>query len=174
MGDRLKQIREKRGVTQEELAEEFGVSRMTVYRWEKEGLPEARVEQVADALDVTVDELTSPAVEEGARVEPYVRSADAVSDWRDAVMEADDLDFDTRSLLNSLPAYMDRTFWVYIGSLEWLSEQTGAPLELVEEKWPAVLESEFVDVLDPEGVTDGDRAKGVEFRWVLALKFRNQ
>lgn len=47
------------GLTQEELAESLGVSRVTIYKWESgRGLPRAkRIRAVADALKTTAEEL---------------------------------------------------------------------------------------------------------------------
>lgn len=64
--ERLKRLRKARGMTQQELADQLGVSNKSVSRWESGGgYPDvALLEPLARALGVTVDELLSntPAV----------------------------------------------------------------------------------------------------------------
>ena len=57
--ERLKLLRKKSGLTQEELAERIGVSIMTLRRWEwGERTPRMdEIEKLVEAIDVTVDEL---------------------------------------------------------------------------------------------------------------------
>lgn len=59
IGDRIKELRIKRGLTQRELAEIFAVTSQSVSRWEN-GLSYPDIEQlpmIADYFDITVDEL---------------------------------------------------------------------------------------------------------------------
>jgi transcriptional regulator with XRE-family HTH domain len=64
-GEKLQQLRKERGLTQEELAEQLGVSRQAVARWETTGIyPEMdNLIRLSDCLGVTVDALvrTAPA-----------------------------------------------------------------------------------------------------------------
>ena len=58
-GERLKQYRRAKGLTQQELADRLGVSNKTVSRWESEGgFPDVSLlVPLARALGVTVDDL---------------------------------------------------------------------------------------------------------------------
>ena len=54
----LKTIRKAKGIKQEELAEQVGVSPQAVSKWESGGLPDAALlPSIADALGVTINEL---------------------------------------------------------------------------------------------------------------------
>lgn len=54
----LKEIRKKKGITQEQLADAVGVSAQAVSKWEMNGYPDASLLPViADYLEVTIDEL---------------------------------------------------------------------------------------------------------------------
>ncbi|MFB6351797.1 MAG: helix-turn-helix transcriptional regulator [Bradymonadaceae bacterium] len=163
MGARnLASLRNEREMTQEELADACGVSRMTVYRWEKEGLPPKRVDQVAQALNIDRGEVEAVVgVQEAKGAADYVRSGEDASDWRDAVVAAVD-DFELRALLMSMASkddsLLDRRFWVVVATLEEVAEAVNADQAKVEELWPDVLASPFVE-----------RIGSVE--WCLALRF---
>lgn len=66
IGDRIKQHREKRGMTRRELALKTGVTEMSVYLWEREDVDKRRFPDrlrlpiIARALKTTVGELTKP------------------------------------------------------------------------------------------------------------------
>ena len=54
----LKEIRKKKGITQEQLADAVGVSAQAVSKWEMNGYPDASLlPAIADYLEVTIDEL---------------------------------------------------------------------------------------------------------------------
>lgn len=54
----LKEIRKKKGITQEQLADAVGVSAQAVSKWEINGYPDASLlPAIADYLEVTIDEL---------------------------------------------------------------------------------------------------------------------
>ena len=73
-GERLKQYRKARGLTQQELADLLGVSNKSVSRWESGSYPDvATLGPLAHALGVTVDDLL--------RVAPPLRSLGR-ADWQ--------------------------------------------------------------------------------------------
>ena len=60
---RIKELREERGMTQQELAEKSGVSRTIVSKMENDEEPQTYTKtllRLADALNVTVNDLFSP------------------------------------------------------------------------------------------------------------------
>lgn len=62
MGYKIKEMREERGMTQCQLAEKSGVSRMTISALENGGervTTTKTLVKIADALNVTIDELFS-------------------------------------------------------------------------------------------------------------------
>ena len=65
-GERIKEYRLKKGLTQEELAKKLFVSRKTVSKWETgRGLPDSSMlPHIAEALGVTIDELFDGKAEE--------------------------------------------------------------------------------------------------------------
>lgn len=68
-GDRLKEIRIKQGLSQEQLAEKIGVSRQAITKWEtKRGLPDVEnMVILAEIFKITLDELVlqAPGSREG-------------------------------------------------------------------------------------------------------------
>ena len=65
LSERIKLLRKKKGLTQEELAAHLNVVRQTVSKWEKGySLPDAEMlTRIACSLDVSVDELLGSSVE---------------------------------------------------------------------------------------------------------------
>ena len=61
IGDRVKELREKAGLTQEELADRMGVQRNTVWRWEnkKATLRTENIQRLSSVLNVDATELVS-------------------------------------------------------------------------------------------------------------------
>ena len=59
IGDKVKELRERAGLTQEELAELMGVQRNTVWRWEnkKAGLRGENIQRISAVLNVDASEL---------------------------------------------------------------------------------------------------------------------
>lgn len=57
--DKMKQLRERKGISQEKLAEELGVSRQVITKWENgAGTPKIEnLKALADYFHVTLDEL---------------------------------------------------------------------------------------------------------------------
>ena len=69
MAKRLVSLRDKRGLTQEQLAKRSGVSIWTLRRWEQKGhTPLLRVVwKIADALGVSLDELVGRETPKGKK-----------------------------------------------------------------------------------------------------------
>ena len=59
LGDKLKLLRTKKGMTQEALAEKLNVSRSAIAKWESNnGIPEiTNLKQISQVLNVSLDEL---------------------------------------------------------------------------------------------------------------------
>ena len=66
IGENIQKLRKRKKMTQEELAEEIGVARQTVAKWEREeSSPDLEAAgRLAAALDVTVDDLINAPGEE--------------------------------------------------------------------------------------------------------------
>lgn len=89
VGNRLKQARLKAGYeTQKDLADALGfVSQSQLSRWESDGwVPTEKVDDVAEALDVSVQWLRDEQPEDVDDGRDYVSSAEDVTAWRDAVI----------------------------------------------------------------------------------------
>lgn len=76
MGDRVKELREKAGLTQEELAERMGVQRNTVWRWEnnKANLRAENIQRLSSALNVEATELMPNEIDTVIRDMPKLES----------------------------------------------------------------------------------------------------
>lgn len=59
LGDKLKLLRTKKGMTQEALAEKLNVSRSAIAKWESNnGIPEiSNLKQISQVLNVSLDEI---------------------------------------------------------------------------------------------------------------------
>ena len=83
-GEKLQNLRQKEGMSQDALAERLGVSRQAVSRWERdETMPETeKVVALADLFGVTTDCLLRPrAAEEPERAQP--QAGPERKDWMD-------------------------------------------------------------------------------------------
>ena len=66
IGARIRELREERGLSQEQLAKEIGLSRPVVTKIEggKKAISSLELRQIADVLGVSTDALTDPGKEE--------------------------------------------------------------------------------------------------------------
>ncbi|MDE6579534.1 MAG: helix-turn-helix domain-containing protein, partial [Ruminiclostridium sp.] len=70
----LKEIRKKKGITQEQLADAVGVSAQAVSKWEMNGYPDASLLPViADYLEVTIDELFGNPIDKADTLNEVVK-----------------------------------------------------------------------------------------------------
>lgn len=92
IAQRLAELRRERGFSQEGLAEQLGLSRQAVSKWERaESAPDmGNLIALADLYGVTLDELlrVSPEVEEDVRYESQDRAESAESQAAEAAEEA--------------------------------------------------------------------------------------
>ena len=72
-GERIIEYRKKKGLSQEVLAQQLGVSRQSVSKWERdESMPEAeKLPMLAKALGVSLDTLLTGEAETPQAAEPY-------------------------------------------------------------------------------------------------------
>ena len=59
LGEKIKDLRKKANISQEDLAEKVGVSRQAVTKWEKDlGLPDIEnLKSIASLFNISIDEL---------------------------------------------------------------------------------------------------------------------
>lgn len=69
IGERIRRLRKERGMTQEQLAEDVGVSRSAVAQWEtgRAGQLTTNLARIADVLGVGLEHLTHGPVRGGVR-----------------------------------------------------------------------------------------------------------
>lgn len=150
-GRRMRKIRRRKGETLQEVANEVGVTKVTVSRWERNGPPEGRWDAIADALEVPVDELTGEA-EGGAtpKLTRIVASADAEERWVEAVRNSD-LDREMKMMLVYLTgqSVLNRQHWVASVDPESLAETVNEDVAWVREKWEDMLATDFVEQIEP-------------------------
>ena len=87
LNEKILYCRKKAGLSQEALAEELGVSRQAVSKWETgDAVPEiGKLVSLAKTFDVTTDWLLSEEEPENHRETEYERFEKAADDWMDAV-----------------------------------------------------------------------------------------
>ena len=80
VGERIKEMREKMGLTQEELAERIGVKRNTVWRWEngKAALRAETLERISSILSTETSSLMVGVSEPSAERQ---NDSDLVYEW---------------------------------------------------------------------------------------------
>lgn len=128
-------------------------------------MPQERIEILAEALEVQVDELisTDEQPSKSAHKDPselpdkYVTSVDALDRWQRQVMSSE-LHGDMKLLLQAIPSFLDRDSWVVSVTKEALAERSNFDQEWVEELWPEMIETDFVERIGPA-------------EWVLRLTF---
>lgn len=78
IGERIRRLRSDRGITQEELAGEVGVSRSAVAQWEtgRAGQLTGNLARIADVLGVNLDQLTHGRIK---RNNPQAGNADELT-----------------------------------------------------------------------------------------------
>jgi transcriptional regulator with XRE-family HTH domain len=162
-------------LTLKELGEVVDLADTTISRYENEHRePSERVlEDLADALNTTPEELRNLAdeisneekIRKGEEVvhitapSRYVTSKDDISDWRDRVIRDTRLSDEVQIILMGLPAFMDKVSWIIPISRETFIQETGRKRSMVEEYWPEVLDSEYIERV------------GDDVEWVLRLTF---
>lgn len=73
LGRKIKEVRMKRGITQEELGNLVGVTTQAVSKWERGGTPDAELlPNIARALRVSIDALFDMEQEKGSRLEDMI------------------------------------------------------------------------------------------------------
>ena len=80
LADRISELRRKKGISQEELAVQLGVSRQAVSKWESgQSNPETdKIVQMSEYFGVTTDYLlkgTEPVIDDGSVEVPEVLTA---------------------------------------------------------------------------------------------------
>lgn len=90
IGGKIRHLRERSGLTQEQLAERLGVSRQVVTKWENgSGVPKIEnLKALADHFHVTVDELIGRTeVTEGNPEEQYEKVMDELRQHSQAAVD---------------------------------------------------------------------------------------
>jgi transcriptional regulator with XRE-family HTH domain len=160
ISEKIRQLREKRGWSQEGFAERFGVHRVTVSKWENAGpgeFPEGRIPQLAEFFGVDESELRKASEEQssqGLTDEPTDESGDWINQWRTlAIHKSADLlpdDAPQRArdtVMLALMAMPMDPFWedgVSSFTLKELADRAHIDREILEDNWEYVLESDFV------------------------------
>lgn len=174
-GKAIRHLRKQRGMTLTELGAKVGdggVSHVTVGRYERgERQPSpAMLQDIAEALGTNIGELRElnralrgPESEaeleaDSEAMSDYVTSKTDVTTWRDRVIRDPELNQWVQMILMALPIFLDRKSWVAPVTIDQFVRETGRTLELVEEHWPGVLDSPYVERLG-------------ENRWTLRLRF---
>ena len=151
VGKRMRQIRESKNLTQTDVAEAVGVNQKTVSRWERRGnVPKDQIGAIADALGVEVSEFEeirrlSDDVDHNGRVDSRISGFR----WCQAVARSGEGAV-VRGLLLSLTGFLDEKFWIVTVGMEEFLEVTGLDEKTVRRWWPKMLESGFVESLNPK------------------------
>lgn len=161
-GAKLKLMRDGAGLSQEQLADQLGVSRMTVIRWEQaEVLPKGRLGEVAELLGVDPAALLDdPPPTEPATQPAHVHSQESLVTWMRAVGRAQHSDPMLKLLLLSLPILLDEGAWIVPVTVDQLigvthMHETAAK---IREVWPQVVGSPWVERMG-------------QVEWVFRLRF---
>ncbi|RAL23060.1 hypothetical protein DL240_09240 [Lujinxingia litoralis] len=146
----IRDIRTQRGLTQQELADAIGVSKMTISRWERQPPPEDRLPEIARALQCSVRALLERAAGqavESLRLEcSHVRSDAEANAWRNAIALAR-LSPEITLMLTTLPAFLDPDSGVVALTSHELITRANLPENWVREHWNTVVTGPWVERL---------------------------
>lgn len=136
--------RKELGMNQEQLAEVLGVHRNTVARWERSGkVAPDRLADLAKALGVESKTILRGGYEKKDDDDSSGSYA-IIHSWRNAISIAQ-MDPYVRLVLGILPVFMDMETGVIAVTMRQLIETAHLTPERVEEVWPAVISSQFVE-----------------------------
>ena|SRR5690625_3918666 len=161
VGVTLRRMRKNARLTQADVADICGVVPTTVGRWERgeTQIPKDKIESLAEALGVSpidIEEIRTATEEHEELV--HVSSRMDVYRWRNAIARSE-LGIEARALLSALPVFLDEDAWVVTVSRQQFVDETGVVDHVIEEHWPEVMASGFVENLNPH------------LHWVLRLVF---
>lgn len=152
VGQMVKMLRKKSGMTQADLAEKVGVSRPTITKWESgdRKISEDCVTPLAEALGVTEKDLreardSETEVPRDGRVESTLD----VYKWRNMIARSG-LSVEARAVLHALPIFVRGGGWFVSFTAKQFDEQTSMNGGLLEEVWPELKKSGFVRDENPE------------------------
>lgn len=147
-----------RKMRQRDLADELDVHETTVSKWKTKGVPESRVEDVAEVLGVDPDDLRP----DPSRAGEYVESKEALGDWHKAVSQSD-LHPIAKQAVGTMATFLEEGAWVSVFSTEDIVETTGWPEDKLMGRWGEVEGSPFVERIGASGV-----------EWVFRLRFPDE
>ena len=80
IGNHIKRLRQQKGLTQDQVAEELGVSYQAVSKWENNAnTPDiALLPRIADLFGVSIDSLFSDRIADSAELQPFMRDDDVI------------------------------------------------------------------------------------------------
>ena len=152
VGDMIKRLRESAGKSQEDVGEDVGVHGTTVGRWEKgeTKIPSAKIPSLAKSIGASEQDLREMRRESerrdrngrvSSRIDGFV--------WAQAIAKSGQ-PAEVRGLLVSLTTFVDEQFWIVTVGMEEFLEVTGLDEKTVRRWWPKMLESGFVESLNPK------------------------
>lgn len=159
----LRDLRNQKGLSQEDLAGEIGKSRTTISNWEtgKHDVGQGVVSDLADALDTSEEQIRQALGAPQTARERAVTSQSQLSGWQKQVRQSD-LDFQCAAIATSFADFWSKRGQVSVFTIDELCEQTGCPRETVEACWKEIVQSPFVYQVGEDS----------EVRWVFVLQFR--
>jgi len=151
----LEDVLKRKNLRQRDLADKLGVHETTVSKWKRQGLPDSRVEEVAEAVGVDPDDLRP----DDSKAGQYVESKDDVADWHKCVSQSD-MHPISKQVLGTLATFLDERAWVSTFTTAALADKTGWSETDIREHWQEVADSPFVERIGHPNV-----------EWVYRLKF---
>ena len=152
VGDMIKRLRESAGKSQEDVGEDVGVHGTTVGRWEKgeTKIPSAKIPALAKSLGASEQDLREMR-RESERLDRNGRVSSRIDGfvWAQAIAKSGQ-PAEVRGLLVSLTTFVDEQFWIVTVGMEEFLEVTGLDEKTVRRWWPKMLESGFVESLNPK------------------------
>lgn len=119
IGERIKEYRERKGITQEELASKIGTKKQTIYKYENNiitNIPSDKIEKIAGALDTTpvvlmgwldIAEQNKPTEAEISRFKANTYEALVIKEMRKMNKAGKIKLLDTAREMNCSPLYND-------------------------------------------------------------------
>lgn len=160
VGSKIKKLRKRSGLTQEELGERLGRSKGTISRWEKYGdVPDTMLADLADVFGVEITALSGhlEVVEAGVAEVSIVNGPSSFARWFNELSKSG-IDPELFTVMIVIGREASVPPWVASVSIGYLADTTPLTRPTLERLWPQVLESEWLE----------RRGSG---EWTFILKF---
>ena len=144
VGEKVRRLRLRAGMSQKELADKLDRAKSTISRWENNGPPESAITKLSHALGVSRSALTGETEKEESEESQYANSRASVTDWMSSVLSSGHTP-DEKLVLAAIAAFYDDDIRAVPISKAELIEETSIGENRVNSVWETIVASEFLE-----------------------------